>query len=157
MSLPHFQKGHAEVMETMSFFGSFGIWPAADLCIGVVAQTSSGRIPCSIYTWIGVIQVLVASSSIALTSTVSTDRSLSSSIRAPFVIPSHYTAASLLRASSLLLSSLASCSSLLFPSARVSLSPLAFICVELSSAIVSAKKSASTCRFIALLEAYLMP
>ncbi|GKD48696.1 hypothetical protein Tco_1277672, partial [Tanacetum coccineum] len=67
---------------------------------------SSGRIPCSIYSLINVIQVLVASSSIALTSIVSTDRSLSSSIRTPFVIHLHYTAASLLRASALLLSSL---------------------------------------------------
>ncbi|GJV51131.1 hypothetical protein Tco_1446872 [Tanacetum coccineum] len=55
------------------------------------------------------------------------------------------------------LASGALCSSSLFPSARVSFGPLAFICVELFSAIVSAKKSTSTYPFIALLGAYLMP
>ncbi|GKD47656.1 hypothetical protein Tco_1276632, partial [Tanacetum coccineum] len=50
-----------------------------------------------------------------------------------------------------------SCYSLLFPSVKVSFGPLAFTCVELSSAIVSARKSASTCPFIALLRVYLMP
>nr|GFA05001.1 hypothetical protein [Tanacetum cinerariifolium] len=58
---------------------------------------SSGRIPCSIYSWIGVIQILVVSSTIALTSVVSTNRSLSSSISTPFVNPLHCANASLLR------------------------------------------------------------
>ncbi|GJX84528.1 hypothetical protein Tco_0335302 [Tanacetum coccineum] len=49
------------------------------------------------------------------------------------------------------LASGAFCSSPLFPSARVSFGPLAFICVELFSAIVSAKKSMSTFPFITLL------
>nr|GEY06438.1 hypothetical protein [Tanacetum cinerariifolium] len=79
------------------------IWPAADLCIRAVAPS---RIPFSIYSWIGVIQVLVASLIIALTSAVSTDRSLSSSIRTSFVSPSHCTAASLLKSLAFLFSSL---------------------------------------------------
>ncbi|GKD12009.1 hypothetical protein Tco_1196416 [Tanacetum coccineum] len=87
MSIPHFQKGQANVMEIMSFFGNL---------------VSSGRIPRSMYSCIGVIQVLSASSTIVFTFAISTDRSLSSSTNTPFVNPSHYTAASLLRASDFL-------------------------------------------------------
>nr|GEV24414.1 hypothetical protein [Tanacetum cinerariifolium] len=79
------------------------IWPTADLCIGAVALS---RIPFSVYSWIGVIQVHVASSIITLTSAVSTDRSLSSSTNTPFVSPSHCTDASLLKVSAFLISSL---------------------------------------------------
>nr|GEX75237.1 hypothetical protein [Tanacetum cinerariifolium] len=50
--------------------------------------------------------ILVASLIIALTSVVSTDRSLRSSVSTPFVSPSHCTAASLLKASAFLFSSL---------------------------------------------------
>nr|GEV09249.1 hypothetical protein [Tanacetum cinerariifolium] len=64
-------------------------------------------IPFSIYSWISVIQILVASSIIALTLTVSTDLSLSSSISTLFVSPLHYTIANLFKASAFLFSSLA--------------------------------------------------
>ncbi|GJT40751.1 hypothetical protein Tco_0940616 [Tanacetum coccineum] len=43
------------------------------------------------------------------------------------------------------------------PSVQVSTDPSIFACAGLSSAIVSARKSASTCPFIALLGVYLMP
>nr|GEY31171.1 reverse transcriptase domain-containing protein [Tanacetum cinerariifolium] len=43
------------------------------------------------------------------------------------------------------------------PSIRVSLCPFVFTCVGMSYAVVPARKSASTCPFIALLGAYLMP
>nr|GEV99026.1 retrovirus-related Pol polyprotein from transposon TNT 1-94 [Tanacetum cinerariifolium] len=91
----------------------------------------------SIYSWIDVIQVLIASSSIALTSAVSTDCSLSSSIKTPF----EYSAPS---GSIKMRPALDPCSL----EAPVSFGPLAFDCVELSSAIVSTKKSASTCLYV---------
>ncbi|GJS35638.1 hypothetical protein Tco_0534020 [Tanacetum coccineum] len=69
-------------------------------------MASSGRILFLLYSWIGVIQVLVASSINALTSVISTDRSLSSLISTPFVSPSHCTAASLIKVSAFLFSSL---------------------------------------------------
>ncbi|GJU51911.1 hypothetical protein Tco_1221466 [Tanacetum coccineum] len=117
----HFWMGQAEVTEIMSFLAALvrsptpdmshglisrcwhpdaylarSIWPAVDLCIKAVAP---GRISFSIYSWMGVIQVLVASSIIALTSAVSTNRSLSSSTSTPVVSPSYCTVASLLKAS----------------------------------------------------------
>nr|GEU85148.1 putative reverse transcriptase domain-containing protein [Tanacetum cinerariifolium] len=92
MSIPYFRKGQAEVTEIMSFLGSF--------------VASFDRIPFLIYSWIGIIQVLVTSSIIALTSTVSTDLLLSSSISTPFIIPLHCNVASVLKASAFRFSSL---------------------------------------------------
>ncbi|GJZ27496.1 hypothetical protein Tco_0571749 [Tanacetum coccineum] len=167
-------------------------------CCGPMHQSSDPKYDCR------VIQVLVASPIIALTSVISIDLSLNSSISTPFVSPSHCTAASFLKESAFLFSSLgiieysapsgsirmrpsldpcsldapsvynfhmsasalrfsgalvsvSSCSSILSPYAKMSFGPSVFACVGLSSAIVSARKLARTCAFIALLKAYLMP
>ncbi|GJZ89692.1 hypothetical protein Tco_0661474 [Tanacetum coccineum] len=69
-------------------------------------RSSGPRIPFSMYSFIGVIQVLTASSTIVFTLAMSIERSLSSSINTPFVSPLHCTAASLVRASAFLFSSL---------------------------------------------------
>nr|GEX66639.1 hypothetical protein [Tanacetum cinerariifolium] len=155
--------------QVFKFIRSASLFSSSDIRIVLlmgmpIFAASSGRIPCSIYSWIGVIQVLVASSSIALTSVEYSSPSGSIKIRPtpdpcslkdPLVYSFHKSAS--VPKFSDALASEASYSSTLFPSARVSFGPLAFICVGLSPAIVSAKKSTSTYPFIALLGAYLMP
>ncbi|GKC65757.1 hypothetical protein Tco_1098355 [Tanacetum coccineum] len=76
------------------------------------------------------------------------------SLDAPPVYNFHMSASALRFLGALV--SVSSNSSKLYPSAKVSSRPSVFTCVGLSSVIVSAKKSVSTCPFIALLGAYLM-
>nr|GEW85879.1 hypothetical protein [Tanacetum cinerariifolium] len=107
-------------------------------CCGPMNRSIGPRIPLSMYSYISGIQVPVASSTIVFTLAISTDRSLSSSTNTPFVNPSHCTAASLLKASVFL-----------FTLGIVSSYLTTLVCAGLSSAIVSARKSANTCPFIA--------
>ncbi|GJW52972.1 mitochondrial proton/calcium exchanger protein-like protein isoform X1 [Tanacetum coccineum] len=118
MSIPYFWKGHAEVTKIMSFFGSFGMVAYLACCrpmhrsngprydfqyrtpssmvllqafsrIVRASVASSGRIFFSMYSWIGVIQVLVASLIIALTYAVSIDRSVMSTVSSPTLVVLH--------------------------------------------------------------------
>ncbi|GJS82965.1 hypothetical protein Tco_0749506 [Tanacetum coccineum] len=87
------------------FYPSCGLWERFDnvhsplsewpgLCIVEVVRVSSGRIPLSMYSCIGVIHVFAVSSNIVFTSAISTDRLLSSSTNTLFVNPSYCTATS---------------------------------------------------------------
>ncbi|GJT97489.1 hypothetical protein Tco_1093007 [Tanacetum coccineum] len=146
MSIPHFQKGQAEVTKIMWFLAALvrsripdtsrslisHCWylafcrrthqisgpkydfqyktPSSMVLLRAISRIVRSSVASKflflIYSWIGVTQVLVASSIIALTSAIPTDRSLSSLISTLFVSPSHCTAASLLKASAFLFSSL---------------------------------------------------
>nr|GEW85864.1 zinc knuckle CX2CX4HX4C [Tanacetum cinerariifolium] len=128
MSIPYFWNGQANVTEIVSIFGNIGMvaytWhesqlvmfpcvfpklhtlPVTGLCIVVVVLVSFGRIPFSMYSYIGVIQVHAASSTIVFTLAMSIEHSLSPSINTPFVSPLHCTVASLIWPSAFLFSSL---------------------------------------------------
>nr|GEW12176.1 hypothetical protein [Tanacetum cinerariifolium] len=60
-------------------------------CYGPMHRSSGHRIPFSMYSYIGVIQVHAASSTIVFTLAMSIEHSLSSSINTPFVSPLHCT------------------------------------------------------------------